>query len=163
MVLKSYPKLAIQVLILLSATALFLSLNILIHFRVNLDETFIDEVSICYNSGSGDCHSQYVIGSDRHLGKTTSAPDMSNTYEVSVDRFTERLGYIEQVEEEWWKLWYPQCAAGMIFYRRGQHLSQRRGALAQGHQDGEREVQDLPCEEDVPRLRRLCQAGRGGD
>ena len=23
------------------------------------------------------------------------------------------------MEEKWWKLWYPQCAAGLIFYRRG--------------------------------------------
>ena len=33
------------------------------------------------------------------LGKTSSAPNMSNSYEVSMDRFTERLGFIEQVEE----------------------------------------------------------------
>ena len=53
------------------------------------------------------------------LGKTTSAPDMSNAYYVSVERFTERVGYVEQVEAERWKLWYTQCAAGLIFYSRG--------------------------------------------
>ena len=59
------------------------------------------------------------------LGKTSSAPDMSNSYGVSVDRFTNRLGYTEQVEEEWWKLWYTQCAAGLIFYRRGTNFVPR--------------------------------------
>ena len=53
------------------------------------------------------------------LGKTTSAPDMSNAYYVSVERFTESVGYVEQVEAERWKLWYTQCAAGLIFYSRG--------------------------------------------
>ena len=38
-----------------------------------------------------------------------------------MDRFTERLGYIKQVNEEWWKLLYTQCAASLIFYRGGTH------------------------------------------
>ena len=42
------------------------------------------------------------------LGDTSSAPNMSNSYEVSVDRFTERLGHIQHVEDEWWKMWYSQ-------------------------------------------------------
>ena len=31
------------------------------------------------------------------LRKTSSAPDLSNSYDASVERFTERLGYIMQV------------------------------------------------------------------
>ena len=38
------------------------------------------------------------------------------------------MGYIEQVEEEWWKLWYQQCAAGLIFYRRGNNANVEESA-----------------------------------
>ena len=88
------------------------------------------------------------------LGKTTSAPGMSNSYEVSMDRF----GYIEQVEEEWWKLWYPQqCAAGLIFYRIGTDAKVQDNALINNMVllltvMSKGNVQDLSSEEYIRRL-----------
>jgi hypothetical protein len=53
------------------------------------------------------------------IGKTTTAPDYGNYYEMSKDKFTERLALVEDVENEWWKLWYPQCAASYLPYHSG--------------------------------------------
>ena len=62
-----------------------------------------------------------------------------------VDRFNERLEYIEQVEEEWWKLWYTQCAASLIFYRGGTDA----------------EVQDSAKFNDIMLLLTIMKMGKG--
>jgi hypothetical protein len=62
------------------------------------------------------------------IGKTATAPDYGNHYEMSKDKFTERLALVEYIENECWTLWYPQCATRYLPYHSGRVAMPRDNA-----------------------------------
>jgi hypothetical protein len=62
------------------------------------------------------------------IGKTTTALDFGNHYKMPRDKFTEQLALVEEVENERWKLWYPQCAAAYLPYHSAREALPRDNA-----------------------------------